>query len=51
MTNYQSLLIALIAVLQILLVSCSCAEENFWLFAAGVITLCLLAFLGATLCG
>lgn len=51
MTDYQSLLIAFIVVLQILLVSYSCAEENFWLFAASVITLCLLVFLGATLGG
>ena len=51
MTNYQSLLIALIAVLQILLTSYSWVKKDFWIFAMSVTTSCLLILFIATLGG
>lgn len=51
MTNYQNFLVALIAVLQILLIACSCTKEDFWIFATGITTLCLLVLFVTSLGG
>nr|DAF78152.1 MAG TPA: hypothetical protein [Caudoviricetes sp.] len=51
MTHYQSFLFSLIVVLQILLTTYSFSKEDFEIFAAGIITLCLLVLFVSTLGG
>ena len=49
MTHYQSLLLSLVVVLQVLAITYSCTEKEFWIFATGCTTLCLLALFVSTL--